>query len=168
MKKNQINTKEIDANIVSLSTYFNIMYKERRFIFINILIVALISLIFAFIIPKTFRASCVLMPPIADNNRGVFGALDGIPLSSLFSQNNDQTMHFLAILKSRTIMESVIDKFNLIKFYKVEKMEDAISELEDNMRFEINEEGTIKISADVKTNWFHSYISQSNQDQIKS
>ena len=91
--------------------------------------------------PKTFRSHAVLMPPISENNRGIFGALDAIPLSGLFSQNSDQTMHFIAILKSRTVMENVINKYNLINFYKADNMEDAIDRLENNMRFDIDIEG---------------------------
>jgi len=160
MKENPINREIPDADIVSLSTYFNIIYKERRFIFINVLIVTLISLFISLIMPKTFRASSVLMPPVSDNNKGIFSSLDGISFGGLFSQNNDQTMSFLAILKSRTVMENVVNKFDLINFYELENMEEAIKELENNIRFEINEEGTIEISTDVHTSWFHPFDSE--------
>ena len=168
MKQKSMNLEHEDTGIISLSAYLNIIYKERNFILFNILIVSLVSIIIAFIMPKTFRSHAVLMPPISENNRGIFGALDAIPLSGLFSQNSDQTMHFIAILKSRTVMENVINKYNLVNFYKADNMEDAIAQLENNMRFEVNEEGTIKISSDVTTNWFHSYDSEKNAKILSS
>mgnify|MGYP002280721180 FL=1 len=58
-------------------------------------------------------------------------------------------------------MEKVITKFNLIEFYKVDNMEEALEDLEDAAEFEIEEEGTIHISIAVETGWLHF-----NEDEI--
>jgi len=52
-------------------------------------------------------------------------------------------------------MENVIDKFDLVNFYEVDNVEEALESLKDNIRFELEEEGTIRISALVATGWFH-------------
>ena len=52
-------------------------------------------------------------------------------------------------------MENVIVKFDLINFYAVENIEDAFETLTDNIQFDVEEEGTIRISAFVATSWLH-------------
>ena len=59
------------------------------------------------------------------------------------------------LLKSRTIIESVINRFNMVTFYEAEDIEEAIEELTDNTQFVIENEGTIRISCYVSTGWLH-------------
>jgi capsule polysaccharide export protein KpsE/RkpR len=84
-----------------------------------------------------------------------------IPLSGLFGNFTDESMNLISIVQSRTVMEKVITKFNLIEFYKVDNIEEALEELEDAAEFEIEEEGTIQISISVATGWLHF-----NEDEI--
>jgi len=107
--------------------------------------------------PKTFTALAVLMPP-QSNSGNTFqsdSANPIIPLSGLFGNFTDESMNLISIVQSRTVMEKVITKFNLIEFYKVDNMEEALEDLEDDAEFEIEEEGTIHISMSVTTGWFH-------------
>jgi len=64
-------------------------------------------------------------------------------------------MKLIAILKSRTIMEIIIHKFNLIEFYESDNIEDALESLTNHISFDIEEEGTLSIKAYVSTGWFH-------------
>ncbi|SVE18794.1 uncharacterized protein METZ01_LOCUS471648, partial [marine metagenome] len=58
-----------------------------------------------------------------------------------------------AILKSRTMMESIVKEMNLVDRYKSENTEEAIKKLEKNLDYKLLEEGTISVSALVQTQW---------------
>ena len=105
--------------------------------------------------PKTFKASTVLMPPSSESGGGILSALSSLSMGGFLSKASDETMNFSAILKSRTVTENVIYKYDLVKFYDVENVEEAVTKLKDNVQFEVEDEGTIRISAYVATSWFH-------------
>jgi len=143
-------TEEID-----LVDYMKILLEQRKIIIINVSIVTLLSLILSFIMPKTYTSFTVLMPPYSESRGDIFGALDYIPFGGIFPQSTDESLSIIAILKSRTLMESVIKRFDLINFYNSENMEYALESLASNLEIEIEEEETIRISVDVSTVWFH-------------
>jgi len=73
----------------------------------------------------------------------------------LLSQETDATMSFIAILNSRSVMEAVIKRYNLVDFYDTENIERTLWALQGNSIFAIQDEGTIRISVNVSTDWFH-------------
>jgi len=107
--------------------------------------------------PKTFTAVAVLMPPksTSGNTFQSDSANPLIPLSGLFGNITDESMNLISIVQSRTVMEKVINRFNLIEYYNVDNVEEALEYLEDDATFEIQEEGTIHISTSVATGWLH-------------
>ena len=121
------------------------------------------TVVLSLIMPKTFTAVAVLMPPqsTSGNTFQSDSVNPLIPLSGLFGNFTDESMNLISIVQSRTVMEKVITKFNLIEFYKVDNIEEALEDLEDAATFEIQEEGTIHISISVATDWFHF-----NEDEI--
>ena len=121
------------------------------------------SIIFSFLIPKIFRSTAVLMPPQSESDIGVLGSFsENLPLSDFLLPASDNSLIMIAILKSRTMMEDVIHKFDLIKLYDVENIEEAVEILTDDVEFEIEDEGTIRITFYVSTDWLHS----DNQENI--
>ena len=137
--------------------YTKLLKKWQKNILVNICVITLITVILSLIMPKTFTATAVLMPPKATsgNTFRSDSANPLIPLSGLFGNFTDESMNLLSIVQSRTVMEKVITKFNLIEFYKVDNIEETLEELEDAAKFEIQEEGTIHISMSVETGWLH-------------
>ena len=147
----------------NLLDYIKVLNRCRRFIIFNFLAVSIIALLISFLLPKTFRSSAVLMPPITNSDMSTFSPLIDSPFGSLFSHQTDETMSMIAILKSRTIMEDVINQFDLINLYNAEHMEEAIEDLTDNIEFEIETEGTIRITSYASTGWLHpNYQEESN------
>lgn len=121
--------------------------------------VAVISLI----MPKTFRATAVIMPSESEEATGLFQALQGLPISGLsIGTNTTDTNRLLAILGSRRVREKIVEQFDLIKVYEVETMEEALAALDNNLHFGLQEEGTIRVDVDVKTPWFSSEESDSS------
>ncbi len=67
---------------------------------------------------------------------------------------SDEVNTFLAILNSRTVMEAVAQKFNLMERFQTRNMEETIRALQGFVTVDINEEGTIMIGTRAKTPYF--------------
>lgn len=141
-----------NKNVIEL---YHSIWRWNKYVIINIVVITFVSLILSLIMPKTYRSSSVLMPPTFESGSSMLGNLTDLPFNNLLSPPTDETMSFIAILKSRTVMENVINKFDLINFYESPDIEEAIETLTNNINIEVEEEGTIRISAMVKTSWFH-------------
>jgi len=129
----------------------------RRRIVVNILFVSIITVIISLIMPKTFTARSVLMPPSSSSETSISNMFSDsdLPFGGLVSKSEEESMRLIAILKSRTALESIIDKFNLIEYYKSRNIEEALEDLQIYTSIEITDEGTIAIDVNTETGWFH-------------
>ena len=158
----------MSAQEYNLIDYLKVLKRWKKFIFLNVFVITLFAIILSLIIPKTYRASAVIMPPLMQTGMGVFTPLIDSPFGGLFSQTTDETMSMIAILKSRTVLTSVIEKFNLIELYEVENIDIAIQSLKDHVLTDIDDEGTIRVSVDILTKWFHPDYQEEKAKQLCS
>ena len=158
----------MSAQEYNLIDYLKVLKRWKKFIFLNVFVITLFAIILSLIIPKTYRASAVLMPPLMQAGMGVFTPLIDSPLGGLFSQDTDETLSMIAILKSRTVLTSVIEEFNLIELYEVENIDIAIQSLKDHVLTDIDDEGTIRVSVDILTKWFHPDYQEEKAKQLCS
>ena len=134
--------------------YGSLFWKYRTLIIRNVLITACFTAIIALIMPRTFRSSSVLMPPKSQTDQGIMTSFEGMAFGDFLSSNSDEIENTIfAILKSRTMMESIVNNMDLINLYGSENMEDAVETLKGNLKYDLLEEGTIRISAFVSTSW---------------
>lgn len=114
-------------NTKSFSDYLYVVFKWKKFIFINLIIVAIVSTIIAFVIPKEYKATAtVMIPPDTQSGLGGLTSLLGgkATLSSMgsriFGLSSTSEDVLLGILYSRTALVKIIDKFNLMEYYDVD------------------------------------------------
>lgn len=133
--------------------YLRVVLKWRKFIMINLGAVTALAIIISLILPKWYKSTVSILPPKEQNALNPFGAASSM-LRGLTSASSlggfGQTLgayNYLAILKSRSAMESVVDKFDLITVYDIgdSSIEKALEELESNVAFEIEEDEYITI-----------------------
>ena len=148
----QTNNDNDDLNIAGL---IKLLWANKIFTIKFSILSLIFSISMTLSLPITYRATSVLMHPSGEQDSGILSSLSQIPLAGLFQAGKDESMNFLAILKSRTVMQSVIDEFNLVSFYNTDNNELALENLKNNVNLEIEEEGTISISVNVSTGWFH-------------
>lgn len=154
------NLKEGDKSVAGNQQIVNfwnivaILLKWRRFIAINIVIVTVFAIGVSFLLPKWYLATASILPPKDQGGLNMFGitsaAVRSLPLGQRLAGIGGQNLgvyNYLAILKSRTAMEAVINKFNLIDVYGISNhsMERAIRELEENTSFDLQEDNYITI-----------------------
>ena len=134
--------------------YTKLLWSYKTIIIRNVFIVAILTSIIALIIPKTYKSNAILMPPKSQSDQGILTNIEGLAFGDFLSTSSDEVSNSIfAILKSRTMMESIVNKMELIQRYDSENLEEAVKSLRDNLSFEHLEEGTISISANVQTPW---------------
>ncbi len=133
--------------------YFYVLYKWRKFIVINVFILTLIAVVVALLLPVQYKATATVVAPRKADIFGGLGALNQsirefAPFLRSLGGSQLPLFTYLAILNSRTAMEKVVDKFDLIKVYGIKdsSMEKAIKKLRGNTDFEIDENGVLVIN----------------------
>ncbi len=143
---------------ITFIDYLSVLIKWRKFIVINFFVVCVIAAVISLILPKWFTASTTIMPPTSDGGSfGVSSLLNNLPVGGLgagLGAVSEETNNFIAIINSRTVMASVIEKFNLIELYKTENMEETIKALRDHVSTELNDEGTVSVEVEAGTSFF--------------
>jgi len=147
--------------------YIYIFVKWRKFIILNSFIIAVIAAGVSMVIPRWYRASTTILPPQEDSQGiGFSSILSSLPLSSLgLGGMSEGTTRFLALMDSRTIMESVAKEFDLQKLYKEKNMEETVKELRKHVSVNVDEQGTISLSIEAATPYFAS-PSRNNQARM--
>ncbi len=143
--------QESEINILD---YLRILIKWKKLIISNVVIVTIFAAIISLLMPKTYLSTAVLMPPVSQSGISMLGALSNLPFGGLgIGGEAPESQTFLAILKSRTVMEIVVNTLNLIEIYEADDIEEAVKNLREVVSFEIEDEGTIRISASARTSW---------------
>jgi len=135
------------------------LVKWRKIIFWNTFIVTIIAIVFSLVLDNWYTSKTSILPP--KKKGGLFGDIAGFSstlkdLSKTLGRlgsTSEEAFNYLAILKSRTASERVINKFDLRKVYKIDSdkpFEDVIKELEDNVNFNVEDEGNVSISVQDK------------------
>lgn len=125
------------------------LYHWRRFITYVTLIVAAASVVLALLLPDWYKASTRLLPPTSSGGGDITNFLssssDLAPIaSSLLGSSSGDYMRFMSLLTSRSVMGSVVDRFNLQQVYETADAPApriaAINALEENVEFDIDDE----------------------------
>ncbi len=133
---------------VNLIDYLYIFVKWRKLLITNFFIVCVVALVISLLLPKWYESSAVIMPPKSDfNNLNISALVSKLPFGGLgIPMGSEEVQAFMAILKSRTIKEIVIHKFNLIEVYEKKDIERTLEALEDNIEGTLGDEGQILLS----------------------
>src|SRR5512140_3112045 len=133
--------------------YLSVLLRWRWFSIINVLCVTLLAVIVSFILPRWYRATASVLPPKEPDMFSSLGAASSV-LKGLSGTRGlrglgqtEGAYNYFAILKSRTAMEAVVRRFNLIEVYDIPdtSMEKTVKALSENTSFETAEDDNITI-----------------------
>ena len=143
-----------DDDEISLLDLLETLAERFWLLILGPLAVGLVGLGGSFLIDPTFTARTMLMPPQAQQSAAAsliqsLGALGGVAGAAAGIKNpNDQ---ILALLKSRTLSDRMIDRFELMKVYKAKLRQDARKSLEGKVRISAGaKDGLVSIEVDDK------------------
>jgi tyrosine-protein kinase Etk/Wzc len=123
--------------------------KRKKQIALTVGIFGLAAALISFLVPLTYTATTKIMPPqqtqsIANTILGQLGPLAGLAGKDIGSRNPSEL--FVAILKSQTLEDSLIQEFELMTVYGKKMHEDARKRLESQSDIVATKEGIIAIS----------------------
>ncbi|WP_300756478.1 Wzz/FepE/Etk N-terminal domain-containing protein [Janthinobacterium sp.] len=128
-----------------------VLAKYKKVIIWLPVIAAIVSAAISFVLPNVYKAGAKLLPPqqsqsgasaLLSQLGGAAGALAG---SAGLKNPNDL---YIGMLKSRTVADKLIAKFDLQKVYDVETMEKTRSILEANTTIAAGKDGLISIEVE--------------------
>src|SRR3990172_2428479 len=105
--------------------YLTTVVKWRKLIITNFSIICLLTAIFTLIMPKTFTAKTTIFGPQQEGDSfGLSSIVSSLPIGKLgLGGISEETYTFIAIINSRTVLESISQKFHLMELYGLKNME---------------------------------------------
>lgn len=125
-----------------------VLAREKKLIFSVTIGAAILATIIVFVVPKMYTATATILPP--QQNESVLSSLVGqvsgnqmVDLRDLGLKNPSDV--FVAMLKSRTVEDGLVNRFDLRKLYNVKRYQDARKILEKRSEIDPEKEGLISI-----------------------
>ena len=117
---------------LSLLDIFNIVWRRKLLIFILTFIFGSLSFYIAFTSPFIYRAECRLTPPSTGRSGGLLASLGGFGDFLGFSSSSNAQM-MIGIIQGDSVVDAVIDKFNLMEEYEIDIRLNARKATLDNL-----------------------------------
>lgn len=117
--------------------------KGRRTIVLSAVVCALLGAALSFLIKPWYRAETQFLPPKQD--------LSAAPSFSFFSAGSDMSDLYLGMLRSRTVVDDVIDHVNLMQVYKARMRDNARAQLAANSTFSVEKNSIITVAVKAST-----------------
>ena len=147
----QIQSTNSQDDEISLIDLAITLAKHKKLIIGAPLIVAVVVAIYTFIITPTYTADTQMLPPQQQSSASAMlsqlGALGGMAGAAGIKNPNDT---YVAMLKSRTIQDSMIKRFKLQAVYETKTPEKTRKALNGATKVTVGKDGIIGISVDDK------------------
>jgi tyrosine-protein kinase Etk/Wzc len=150
---------EPDDIQVSLEGLFSVLSKQKRTIFLTVIVAAAIATPAVFLLPVKYRAEAVILTPQpAQSSISAMAQLSGygqglnLPALGLltgFGLRNPADL-YIGILESRTIADGLVDRFNLKHVYRTKYRVNARKSLARNTTIKSGKDSLIHIRVDDK------------------
>jgi len=146
----------------SLLAYLSILWKRRRLLAWVLAVFVFGTALLSLVMPRVYVARTTLLPPV-QASRGIPGMADlEAPLGILGMQDQSVATAklFAQILQSRVVMEGVIRSQDLMDWFRVQKlpeavaMERAVTYLGDACDFTVGTTGILGVAVRFGTSWF--------------
>ena len=113
---------------------------------------SLVALLVALLLPNMYTATATILPPqqkqsILNSMLGQIGALAKLGGAADLGLKNPDEL-FVAMLKSRTVEDALINRFDLRKAYGRKRYQDARKKLEGRSNISAGDEGIISIAVE--------------------
>ena len=133
-----------------------VLAKRKKLVLGLPLVVAIIAVAVALLLPKTYTATAKMLPPQQKESAAaaMLGTLTGVPTTGAgalvgyalgIGNPNDL---YVGILKSRTIADRLIERFNLRELYRASTMNKTRETLSSATRISTGRDGLITVEVD--------------------
>lgn len=133
-------------------------YKRRMSLYLKVCGVAVVLVLgLSYLMPQTWSATTTLMPPESSGSGGISAFLQGNALPfGILGTENKTSLVFVEILRSRTVLERIVDSLHLIShpLYAKPLREDVVAGLQKSVTVDSRKTGVVSVDVDVSTGWF--------------
>ena len=146
---------ETRKNERKFGDYIYVLYKWKKFLLINLIIIGALITLIIFLVPNQYKAMAkIMIPPENQSSLGGLTNLLGgkssmISLGPNYSGSANTSEDVLVgIINSRTELTAVIKKFNLMQYYDIDdnNMDKALKAFKDDISADPDEYGMIEVS----------------------
>ncbi len=131
------------------SNLLPLIKRRARFLALNIGIVTLLALVGSFLLPKWYAGKTVLLPPTEEEGGVGFSQLLPRGLGGIKIPGAPTLADvFVSVLKSRSVGDRIVERFDLVRRYHKKDAEKALRELKLHTRLQVGDEGTIAIAVE--------------------
>ena len=132
---------------INLLDYWRVLWKNRILIIGLFFVISAGTLIYSLQLPKIYKATVsILSPADSSKSAGLSSLLGGLGAQIGLTAQPSSSEVFVAILKSRSAADKVIDKFNLQQVYRSKTKENTRGVLTGNTEIKISKEKVINVS----------------------
>jgi tyrosine-protein kinase Etk/Wzc len=169
MTEQDVNTSVTGEDEISLLDLLHTVVDNLRLLVLGPLLVGLVALGISFVITPTFTATTKFLPPQQQQSAAAamlqsLGALGGLAGAATGLKNpNDQ---FVSFLQSRTLQDTLIERFNLMERYEAEFQEEARNELSANTRINAGKDGLITVEVDDREPAFAAELANAHVQEL--
>ena len=155
---------------ISLLDIALVLAENLRLLVLGPLAVGLAALGISFAIPPTFTAKTQFLPPQQQQSAAAsmlasLGSLGGLAGAAAGIKNpSDQ---YVAFLKSVSLQDALIARFDLVKRLEVDNRTDARQALDGMVRTASGKEGLISIEVDDKDPQFAAALANAHVEELK-
>ena len=108
-----------DEQELTLLDIFNIMWRRRGLIFLLTFLFGAAATAYAFMAPFIYRAECRMLPP-GGGGGGLMAQLGGLASFVGLPTTSTSGQMLVGVLKGDSVVDAIIDKFNLMEEYEQE------------------------------------------------
>lgn len=161
---------EQDDDEISLLDLLQVVVDNLRLLVLGPLACGLAALGISFAIPPTFTAKTQFLPPQQQQSAAAsmlasLGALGGLAGAATGLKNPaDQ---YVAFMKSVSVQDALIDRFNLIEKYEAKLKTDARLELTSNLRIASGKDGLISVEVDDEDPKFAADLANAHVEELR-
>lgn len=150
MKEIEFSMNEHEGSEPSLLDLWRKLMQHKKMIAGITLGTTLIALVIVLLLPNTYTSTVKILPPQQSQSSAnallnPMGGLLGVAGGSLGKNPNDL---YVTMLKSRNVMEKIIDHFELRKVYEKDSLTDTLKKLNRNVSITSGKEGVITVEVD--------------------
>ncbi|MEI7812993.1 MAG: Wzz/FepE/Etk N-terminal domain-containing protein, partial [Ignavibacteria bacterium] len=130
--------------------YFVLVLKWKKFLLITFISVFVLSYLIIYIfIPVEYESSALIVPSGNESSMGgvsgLMKNLKDLPLGIGGLSKSSETDLYITIIYSRSTLEKLIGKFDLLKDYNLISMEKALKKLKKNIKGSLTRESAFEI-----------------------
>ncbi len=154
---------------ISLLDLLQVVVENLRLLFLGSLGFGFFTLFVSFFITPTFTAKTQFLPPQQQQSSASaliqsLGAMGGLAGAAGIKNPSDQ---YIAFLKSNSIQDGMIERFDLLKRYNEEFMQDGRKELLSNTKITGGKDGIISIEVDDENPQMAAIMANGYIDELK-